>query len=110
MLADRPANASVQHVMMQAPAAPTRCRCLFSGRVQGVGFRYTVKNIAIQYDVNGYVKNLPDGRVELVMEGPADEVQQIVAAVQSRMNGFIRHVDKQDDVPTGEFEHFSIKH
>ena len=41
-----------------------RQTCYFSGRVQGVGFRYTVQNLALQYNVRGYVKNLADGRVE----------------------------------------------
>ena len=53
----------------------------FTGRVQGVGFRYTTRNIAIRHNVAGYVRNLPDGRVELVMEGPATEIQHVVEAV-----------------------------
>ena len=43
----------------------------YGGRVQGVGFRYTVKNIAMPYNVQGYVKNLPDGRVEAFCMGHA---------------------------------------
>jgi len=49
-------------------------RVIFQGRVQGVGFRYTVKDLARGFDVCGSVKNLPDGSVELQVMGEADEV------------------------------------
>ena len=87
-----------------------RRTCYFSGRVQGVGFRYTVKNVALQYNVHGFVKNLPDGRVELVMEGPDPDMDQLVSDVNSRMNGFIKHVDQVEDPATGEFQQFLIRH
>ena len=82
----------------------------FSGRVQGVGFRYTTRNIALRYDVHGYVRNLPDGRVELVMEGPDSEMEQVIEELRRKMNGFIRNVQTQTSPATGEFEHFSIRH
>ena len=87
-----------------------RRTCVFSGRVQGVGFRYTVQNIAQRHDVGGYVRNLPDGRVELVMEGPDDEMDQVVESINQRMNGFIVKVDRDQAPATGEFERFSIRH
>jgi acylphosphatase len=65
-----------------------RRTCHFGGRVQGVGFRYTVQNLAQQFDVRGYVKNLPDRRVELVMEGEASEMNDLVNAIEEKMNGF----------------------
>lgn len=87
-----------------------RRTCYFSGRVQGVGFRYTVKNIALQFNVGGYVRNLPDGRVELVMEGPETECGDLIAGVRQRMAGFIRDI-KMDSAPaTGEFDQFYIRH
>ena len=49
-------------------------RVIFEGRVQGVGFRYTVKDLARGFDVCGRVKNLPDGSVELHVMGEPDEV------------------------------------
>jgi acylphosphatase len=82
----------------------------FSGRVQGVGFRYTTRNIVLRYDVHGYVRNLPDGRVELVMEGPDSEMDQVIDELRRKMNGFIRGVQTQTSPATGEFEHFSIRH
>lgn len=87
-----------------------RRQCYFSGRVQGVGFRYTVKNIALQHDIRGYVRNLPDGRVELVMEGPDGEMDQVVDAVSNRMTGFIKQVDLNTVPATGEFQYFQIRH
>ena len=91
----------ISHTIGTRPA-PTRHRrtIYFGGRVQGVGFRYTTQNIALQYDVRGYVRNLPDGRVELVMEGPDGETQ----------NGFIRKIDSDTGPATGTFDHFSIRH
>lgn len=85
-----------------------RC-CHFRGSVQGVGFRYTVKNLAMQYNVLGYVKNLPDGRVELVMEGPDQEMDSLVEDVTRKMNGYIKGVDQTTDAATGEFEYFGIR-
>ena len=55
-----------------------RCRVLVSGRVQGVFFRDTCRRMAERHGVNGWVRNLPDGRVEAVFEGPAEEVRRLV--------------------------------
>ena len=82
----------------------------FGGRVQGVGFRYTTRNVALGYDVQGYVRNLPDGRVELVMEGPDAQMDQVVGEVQRRMTDYIRSLESQVGPATREFEHFSIRH
>ena len=87
-----------------------RCTCHFSGRVQGVGFRYATQNLALQYNVAGYVRNLPDGRVEIVLEGPDVEMDGLIESLKQKMNCYIRHLDRQLDPPTGEFNRFSIKH
>ncbi len=87
-----------------------RKACYFSGKVQGVGFRYTVKNLAIRYDVRGYVKNLPDGRVELVMEGPDDQMSHLFADVSQKMTGHIQDVEQKQLPATGEFGYFCIRH
>ena len=91
-------------------AAQQRRACYFSGRVQGVGFRYTVQNLAIQYNVHGYVRNLPDGRVELVMEGDTNEMDHLVESVSNKMNSYIKGVDTNVLPATGEFDHFYIRH
>jgi acylphosphatase len=87
-----------------------RQTCYFSGRVQGVGFRYTVQNLALQYNVRGYVKNMADGRVELVMEGPEGEMNHLVDDINQKMNGYIKRVDKSTAPATGEFKQFFVRH
>jgi acylphosphatase len=56
-------------------------RVIFEGRVQGVGFRYTVKDLARGFDVRGWVKNLPDGSVELQVTGEAGEVADFIREI-----------------------------
>ncbi len=64
---------------------------LFSGRVQGVGFRYTAKTVAAGFQITGAVRNLPDGRVELVAEGARAELEAFHAALpDAGLAGFIR--------------------
>ncbi len=94
------------------PVAPPlhRRHIHYSGRVQGVGFRYTVKNLAMRFNVGGYVRNLPDGRVELVLEGPAEEIDQMAQAVADRMDGYIRSTQVSTPPATGEFAYFQIQH
>ncbi len=55
-----------------------RNRVLISGQVQGVYFRDTCRRLALQHGVSGWVRNLPDGRVEAVLEGPPEEVHRLV--------------------------------
>jgi acylphosphatase len=82
----------------------------FAGRVQGVGFRYTARNIALQYDVRGYVRNLADGRVELVLEGTEPQIDRVVEELRRKMSCFVRGVTMHNEPATGEFDQFSIRH
>ena len=66
----------------------------FSGRVQGVGFRYTALQVAKEFEVAGYVANLPDGRVQLEIEGDQVVVEAFLGALQDRMHGYIRKLDR----------------
>ncbi len=86
----------------------SRRHCLFSGRVQGVGFRYRSRNLAISFDVTGFVRNLADGRVELVAEGPAKEVEAFVEAIIDRMKTYIRDCDAAEEPASGEYSQFII--
>jgi acylphosphatase len=87
-----------------------RRTCYFSGDVQGVGFRYTAHNIASRHAVTGFVRNLPDGRVELMLEGEEEEMDRVVQEISQRMESFVRkRIDELSPV-TGEFTSFSIRH
>jgi acylphosphatase len=81
----------------------------FCGRVQGVGFRYTTHRTARNFDVTGYVKNLPSGEVELVVEGRPDELKRFVAEVQQVMGEFIDESKSKVGPSTGEFSNFEIR-
>ena len=82
---------------------------VYSGRVQGVGFRYTAKNIALQYDIAGYVRNLPDGRVEMCLEGTPAVMDQMAEEVGRKMDGFVKDVRVEEGAVQGEVG-FVIKH
>jgi acylphosphatase len=81
----------------------------FSGRVQGVGFRYQTVQVAKEYDVSGWVMNLPDGRVQLEAEGRAAEVADFVAAVQERLEGYIRKTEQSGATRPPQFAGFTIR-
>ena len=81
----------------------------FSGTVQGVGFRYTAVRAAGGYDVTGYVRNTPNGEVEIVVEGPADQIDAFLSDVQDRMGGYIRHATQELAEPTGQMDGFTIR-
>ena len=84
--------------------------CHFSGHVQGVGFRYTVRQLATRYPISGYVRNLSDGRVELVMEGAEPEINKLLNDIREAMEAHINHTDCQSAPATGEFRNFEIRH
>jgi acylphosphatase len=73
----------------------------YSGRVQGVGFRYTAQQLAAGYAVAGFVRNCPDGDVELVAEGEPDEVERFLAALAERMADNIARTIVRDAPPEG---------
>lgn len=83
---------------------------LFSGHVQGVGFRYTARHFAAGRNVTGYVRNLPDGRVELVMEGPDAEMDAVVEAISGEMGRNISRTTCDTSPATGEFSGFTVRH
>ena len=84
-------------------------RILYSGRVQGVGFRYTTKTVATGFEVTGSVKNLPDGRVELVAEGAKDELEAFRQGIRdSGLDHFIDNESVSWGEPLQNFRGFDI--
>lgn len=81
----------------------------FTGRVQGVGFRFTTLQVAREYDVSGYVKNLADGRVQLEVEGRESEVKAFITSVEQRMHGYVRKMERTAVSRAPEFIGFTIR-
>jgi acylphosphatase len=83
----------------------------FSGRVQGVGFRYSCRSVAKGFSLTGYVKNLDDGRVEMVAEGEKEEIEEFLKAIkESHLGSFIREATLDWLKPTAEWRDFHIEH
>jgi acylphosphatase len=101
-------------VPIQPPAsAPVtnrrRLNIFYSGRVQGVGFRYAVKTVAAGFEIAGCVRNLPDGRVELVAEGTRAELAAFRAAIpDAGLAGFIHREEVSWGETQNEFRGFEI--
>jgi len=91
------------------PGKPIARRVHYSGRVQGVGFRDTTAEIARGYAVTGWVKNLSDGRVELLVEGREDAVLKFLAAVRARWKRNIDREQIDERKPTGDYKSFTVK-
>ena len=87
-----------------------RRQVFYSGRVQGVGFRWTVRHIAQNHAVQGFVKNLDDGRVQLVAEGTGQELDSFLTAIADRMGRNIHDFTIDREPATGEFSTFEIVH
>jgi acylphosphatase len=81
----------------------------FAGQVQGVGFRYTARRLATRYAVDGFVRNLPDGRVELLAEGLPAELGAFVDDLRTTMQPYVQHCDIHRSPASGEFEGFEIR-
>jgi acylphosphatase len=83
----------------------------YSGDVQGVGFRASAASIARRHPtVKGWVRNLADGRVELLADGPAEAVEAFLADVRDRMAEYIRSEDVFDREPDETLAGFRITH
>jgi len=80
----------------------------YFGRVQGVGFRYTARDVAAGFAVAGYVRNLDNGEVELVAQGAAAEIERFLKALEERMRGYIEG-RRDTDEALSEFHGFEIR-
>jgi acylphosphatase len=86
-----------------------RRRVLYSGRVQGVGFRYKAVGIARRFAVQGFVRNLSDGRVELIAEGEPGELDRFMEAVRHAMEDLIQGEQVETSPARDEFAGFEIR-
>ena len=83
----------------------------YEGNVQGVGFRWTVRHIAKGFDVTGWVRNLPDGRVELQITGQEDEVRAFFEAItQGELHGLIKKQTESKLLEPVTARGFEIRH
>lgn len=80
----------------------------FTGHVQGVGFRYTTLQIAKEFEVAGFVRNLADGRVQVEAEGQKSEVTAFIAEIEERMHGYVRKVERSSGKRAPQFSGFAI--
>ena len=86
----------------------TARKIVFSGRVQGVGFRFTALNIASRCGLTGYVRNLPDGDVEMLVQGTAEMIDTCVRDLQDSFVGTISHIDIEEITPDPKLTDFKI--
>jgi acylphosphatase len=88
-----------------------RRRVFFSGQVQGVGFRFTCRSLARDFEVAGFVRNLPDGRVELVAEGERAELDAFLTSISVEMSSYIKNVTTEPESPQADpLVGFSIRY
>jgi len=81
----------------------------YSGRVQGVGFRFTAERLAVDLGLTGWVKNLPDGQVELVCEGKEEELRKFLEKIDNEFSAYIRQKHINWMPAAGGFDTFEIK-
>ena len=89
---------------------PVRYDIRFTGQVQGVGFRFTTRSVSGRFEVDGWVRNEPDGSVRCVADGAPGELDRFVAAVQEAMPGLISNVEIQKSPSDQKLSGFSIRY
>jgi len=86
-----------------------RAEAIYSGSVQGVGFRFTADRLAPVFKLTGYVKNMPDGRVKIVAEGEEDKIKSFLTAVENEMGHHLSDKEIDWPPPTNEFKDFGVR-
>ena len=87
----------------------TRAHIFYSGTVQGIGFRYAVERFAAGLKLTGWVRNLPDGRVEILVEGHKEDIEKLTQQVDTRFAGYIKEKKVSFAPVEGKFKDFEIK-
>ena len=103
-----PATLARRILTISAPSEASRREVFYAGHVQGVGFRYTTRSIASQLPVVGLVRNLPDGRVHLVVEGSPEAIDALLTRVEAELARHIRGREIATKAATGEFSSFDV--
>jgi acylphosphatase len=93
---------------MESTSTVRQSEVYYSGHVQGVGFRANARYLAKRYPVTGFVRNLPDGRVHMVVEGQPEVVKQLLADIAKSMEDQIADVVVDTRPATGKYDGFSI--
>lgn len=86
-----------------------RMHILYSGRVQGVGFRFTAESVAIQSGIQGWVKNLGDGRVEIMAEAEEEALKDFLNKIRQSFSRYIQDEDLRWSEAADEFQDFQIR-
>jgi len=86
-----------------------RLSVTFSGRVQGVGFRYTAEEIANDIGLTGWVKNIAGGKVEAEAEGEEKELKEFISRLKERFGTHISNIEEDRMPATGEFSGFEVR-
>ncbi|MEW6535694.1 MAG: acylphosphatase [Candidatus Auribacterota bacterium] len=95
---------------MENHTTRSQVKVFYEGHVQGVGFRYSVLSISRQFEITGYVKNLPDGRVEVCAEGDDRELNEFLHAISvSHLRNYFTDTAKSWNAYTGRFQSFGIR-
>ena len=87
----------------------TRCDAIFTGEVQGVGFRATTLRIAQPLRITGFVRNEPNGTVRLVAEGPAEDIHKLLLSLTDTIGQHIHTRTDRFSTPNAEFNSFDIR-
>lgn len=94
---------------MLKESAEKRVHIYYNGRVQGVGFRFAAERIALDLALTGWVKNLSDGRVELLAEGKEGALKKMLLQIENEFSGYISRKEINWMPSTGEFASFEIR-
>jgi acylphosphatase len=86
-----------------------RLHLFFTGRVQGVGFRFTAKSLALSYSLKGWVCNLADGRVELMVQGPQETIGSFLEDLSGQFRGYITDKELRWLEPSNQLGQFRVK-
>ena len=82
---------------------------IFSGVVQGVGFRFSARNLAVRHKIKGWVMNLSDGRVKLLAQGQREDLDNFLHDLKGELKSYIEDYILQEKEASGDYKDFQIK-